>query len=454
MNTSEISILERELNSFDLDERKSALVRLSKLVQNKKIHLPKPDKKINMHCHTFFSFNAYGHSPISLVWLAKTQGFQLVGMVDFDVLEGVDEFLDACELIQMNGTAGIETRVFIPEFGNDEINSPGEPGVAYHMGIGFPAGLSQGTSKEGLSDLRQRADNRNQTVINLVNQYLSPVSINYQADVWPLTPANTPTERHIILAYIQKVEDTIGDQNAFWSKKLAIPVNEVDHLRHNPADFQNTIRSKLVKRGGPGYIIPNPNMFPTVDTFHQIITESKALPCFAWLDGTSSGEQKIEQLLDLLVSKGVVTVNIIPDRNWNIKDTETKNKKVQHLYKFVELARKMELPINVGTEMNSFGQKIVDDFHNEVLTPLWKDFSDGAFFVYGHTIMERYFQMGYQSNWAKSSLHSRKNLNEFFMSIGYSLSMNKLKKQDFSWINFDLRPDEILRRIRKGEFNG
>ena len=96
----------------------------------------------------------------------------------------------------------------------------------------------------------------------------------------------------------------------------------------------------------------------------------------------------------------------------------------------------------------------MDDLHNEVLTPLWKDFSDGAFFVYGHTIMERYFQMGYQSNWAKSSLHSRKNLNEFFMSIGYSLSMNKLKKQDFSWINFDLRPDEILRRIRKGEFNG
>ena len=41
----------------------------------------------NMHCHTFYSFNAYGHSPTSLAWLAKRHGFALIGMVDFDVLD-------------------------------------------------------------------------------------------------------------------------------------------------------------------------------------------------------------------------------------------------------------------------------------------------------------------------------------------------------------------------------
>jgi hypothetical protein len=52
-----------------------------------------------------------------------------MGIVDFDVLDGVDEFLDACELVGVRGSAGIETRVFLPEFATREINSPGEPGV-------------------------------------------------------------------------------------------------------------------------------------------------------------------------------------------------------------------------------------------------------------------------------------------------------------------------------------
>ena len=95
---------------------------------------------VNLHCHTFFSFNAYGHSPTSLAWLAKKRGFAAVGIVDFDVLDAVDEFLAACDLAGVRGSAGIETRVFIPEFATREINSPGEPGVYYHMGIGFTSG--------------------------------------------------------------------------------------------------------------------------------------------------------------------------------------------------------------------------------------------------------------------------------------------------------------------------
>jgi len=91
----------------------------------------------NMHCHTFFSFNANGHSPTSLAWLAKRRGFKLMGIVDFDVLDGVDELKDACEVVGVRGSAGIETRVFIPEFTTRKINSPGEPGVYYHMGVGF-----------------------------------------------------------------------------------------------------------------------------------------------------------------------------------------------------------------------------------------------------------------------------------------------------------------------------
>ncbi len=66
---------------------------------------------VNMHCHTFFSFNAYGHSPTSLAWLAKKRGFAAVGIVDFDVLDAVDEFLAACDLARCEAVRASNARL-------------------------------------------------------------------------------------------------------------------------------------------------------------------------------------------------------------------------------------------------------------------------------------------------------------------------------------------------------
>jgi hypothetical protein len=181
----------------------------------------------NMHCHTFFSFNAYGHSPTSLAWLAKRRGFKLMGVVDFDVLDGVDEFLDACEAIGVRGSAGIETRVFLPEFATCEINSPGEPGVLYHVGIGFTSGQVPDAVAGILDDMRQRAARRNQGLIARINAYLDPVTIDYGRDVLPLTPGDSATERHIVVAYMEAAAHTVSDEVGFWAEKLGV---ERDHV--------------------------------------------------------------------------------------------------------------------------------------------------------------------------------------------------------------------------------
>jgi hypothetical protein len=453
-NNTERLQLETKLKSFSLAERKSALAKLISLVEKGKINFPSTSYKINLHCHTFYSFNAYDHSPTSLVWLAKSHGFQVVGMVDFDVLDGVDEFLDACGLVEINGTAGIETRIYIPEFCNDEINSPGEPGIAYHMGIGFPSGRLTEKSKIILENLRKNADQRNQTVINRVNDYLYPVSLDYRLDVLPLTPANSPTERHIVQAYFRKSQVTQSDLSRFWSDKLNLPVSKIETLLEDPAAMQNMIRTKLIKRGGPGYINPDPESFPSMERFHQLITDSRALPCFAWLDGTSSGEMRVDQLLELQISKGVVAVNIIPDRNWNYEDSDVRKNKLSNLYSFVDLAKKLDLPINIGTEMNSFGQKIIDDLQNEFLAPLWKDFINGAHFVYGHTIMERFCKMGYQSKWAGNHFLTRKEYNDFYIRVGRLKPMKKSLLVELMGINWNMTPEDILRKLRIGENYG
>ncbi len=105
-----------------------------------------------------------------------------------------------------------------------------------------------------------------------------------------------------------------------------------------------------------------------------MILACDALPCAAWLDGTTSGEERIEELLDLLIGKGAVALNIVPDRNWDIKDPVMRERKVQKLYEVVDLARQLDLPLNIGTEMNSFGQKLVDDFSAVALQPVRRGF--------------------------------------------------------------------------------
>ena len=443
--------LEHELNSTDAGQRARALAELAARVQGGEISLPPGREVANMHAHSFFSYNAYGYSPSALAWLAKKQGIKLMGIVDFDVLDGIDEWLAACAALGLRGSAGIETRVFLPEFAKREINSPGEPGVLYHMGIGFTSGTIPTAVAPIAADLRQRARQRNVALLARLNAYLRPLTIDYECDVLPLTPNGSATERHLVTAIITAARNTFSDPAPYWARRLHLSVAEVRALAAEngaaPA-FQNAIRKKLMKRNGIGYVKPGPDTFPDIDTFHELILASGALPCAAWLDGGSAGEQAMPELLDLLIAKGVVALNIIPDRNWNIPDPALRKQKVEKLYQVVALAQKRDLPLHVGTELNSFGQKWVDDFDAPELAPVRQAFLDGATFIYGHTMLGRACQLGYQSAWAARHLPRRRERNEFYTRAGYVIppghkSLATLHDQ----LSSSMTPAEVLARL-------
>ncbi len=416
--TQPIEILEAQLNNFSLEVRTGALQELTRLANAGHIDLPPLVNVANMHCHTFFSFNGYGHSPSSLAWLGRKRGLKLMGIVDFDVLDAVDEFLDACALVGTRGSAGIETRVYVPEFGRREINSPGEPGIAYHMGIGFASSAVPAEARPVIDSMRQRAAERNTDMLERVNAHLSPLTIDYQADVLPLTPRGNATERHMLAAYLAAAERTVANPIDFWAGKLGLPADKVAAQMADMPTFQNTVRGKLMKRGGVGYVQPSPHAFPSVEEFHRFIEACGALPCAAWLDGMSEGEQAIEELLALLIDKGAVAFNIVPDRNWNIADPAVKEVRLEKLYQVVELTQKLDLPLNIGTEMNAYGQKWVDDFDAPELAPVREAFLDGAYFIYGHTVAERVLGLGYQSAWAQTHFPGRRQRNAFFTELG------------------------------------
>ena len=71
---------------------------------------------VNAHAHTFYSFNYKGYSPSRFVLEARREGLEMGGIVDFDVLDGLEEFWEASRLLDLKGCVGIESRVFVPEF--------------------------------------------------------------------------------------------------------------------------------------------------------------------------------------------------------------------------------------------------------------------------------------------------------------------------------------------------
>lgn len=416
-----IAQLEQQLNSYDPSARLSALLGLANLLARGQAHVSADRGLANMHCHTFYSYNAYGHSPTALAWLGRKRGLAAIGVVDFDVLDGVDEFLSACEILGVRGSAGIETRVAVPQFATQVVNSPGEPGVAYHMGIGFATGTPPASAAPILASLRDRAAERNRAMLSRIAAHLDPVAVDYERDVLPLTPAGNATERHILAAIIRAAQRHFPRRDrraAFWSDRLGVEKEQVLTAMAEPAGFADLMRSRLMKNGGVGHVPPTPDSFPSFEEFHSLVVGCGALPCVAWLDGTSEGEENGTELLEYWVGKGAVALNLIPERNWNLPLGPDRNLKIRKLREIVQAAAELDLPLNIGTEMNSPGAPLADDFSAPILAPMTRAFMAGAYFVYGHTVMQRGLALGYQSRWAQEHLPSRRRRNDFYETIG------------------------------------
>ena len=57
------------------------------------------------------------------------------------------------------------------------------------MGIGFTTSVIPSEATAILADLWRRSDHRNRAMVARINAYLAPVTVDYDEDVIPLTPA-------------------------------------------------------------------------------------------------------------------------------------------------------------------------------------------------------------------------------------------------------------------------
>jgi hypothetical protein len=428
-------LLERQLDSFDAAQRHGALASLWRQAAEGLIALPKPGTAVNLHAHTFFSYNAYGYSPSKYAWLARKAGLAAAGIVDFDVLDGLEEFLEAGRLLGLKTCVSLESRVFVPEFATRVINSPGEPGIAYHMGVGF----TNAAPRPFLAEMRGAAAQRTRDLLARVNRHTQPVELDYENDVAAITPKGNATERHLCEAFERKAAGVFPDpaaRAAFWKEKLgdAPPAG---------AKLQNLIRAKTMKKGGVGYAQPGEGSFPLMADMNRFVLESGAIPTLTWLDGTSEGEKCIEELFQVARASGAAALNIIPDRNYT---PGVRDQKLQNLYDVVALAEKHHFPILAGTEMNSPGNKFVDSFETAELKPLLPVFLRGAHIFYAHSVLQRQSGLGLLSAWAAKTFSTLPARNEFFERLGRDLE--PAKEDRLRGLTAAVAPGDIVGRIK------
>ena len=372
---------------------------------------------VNAHAHTFYSFNYKGYSPSRFALEAKKAGLEMGGIVDFDVLDGLEEFWEASRLLDLKACVGIESRVFVPEFSDRVINSPGEPGISYHMGTGFTTTDIPTEAQTFLDGMRQTSEERNRAMVERVNAFLSPLELNYEQDVLPLVPNGNATERHLCLAYARKAAIQFADESAllnFWNEKLGVPSEELKDVPDGRG-MTDLIRAKTMKKGGAGYVQPDSGSFPKMAEMNEFVLQCGALPTMTWLDGCSAGEEAIEELLEVARSTGVAVFNIIPDRNYT---PGSPDQKLTNLQKVVDICKDLDMPLLGGTEMNSPGQKFVDDFDSEELKPMHSQFLEGSRILHAHSTLQRLAGMGYLSAWANDQFAATSAKNEFYSRFG------------------------------------
>jgi hypothetical protein len=405
------------LDSFHPAERLDALRRLARGAA-----FPPAGHNVNLHFHSFFSYNAQGWSPAHIAWEARRAGLHAAALCDFDVLDGLEEFYTAGAMVGLRVAVHLETRAYLATFADKEISSPGEPGVTYIMGAGFGRAPTAGTPQaETLAGLRAQARARNVALMERINPRLAQVALDYEKDVLPLTPSGNATERHIIRAYVSKARQAFPSPAplaAFWAKVLGLDHAAVAKLLGHLPSLEEVIRAKLIKRGGVGYVQPSPQSFPTVESFTAWARSCGAIPMITWLDGTSAGEADPKALLDALEERGCLALNIIPDRNWNLKDPAAAALKRAKLAQIIAAAEARALPLNIGTEMNKLGLPFVDELGGEVLEQYREPFLRGARVMVGHAVLTRYAKFSYAGPEADAEFKDRAARNRFFESVG------------------------------------
>ena len=313
-----------------------------------------PVAKANTHIHTPWSFSSF-ESTRQAVELAAAQDVRVLGISDFNTVDGYAEFTEACAARGVFALYNIE---FIALDERDKAagkrwNDPQNPGVMYVCGkaLVYPPVLSD-DSKNRLRTLWKATQDHIWQVIGRLNDHLSgvtvPISLDYN-NIRATYARNTVRERHVARALVDAVRQMYGSEE----EQRAI-LRDIYRDRSAVVDLsdevalQNQVRAKLLKAGAPAYVAEDQSAFLPVAEVCGIALDGGGIPCYPVLAddkaGLSEDENDVEALSEELARRHFHAVEFIPARNT-----------LEHLKHYVRVLRDKGFCVSFGTEHNAPG---------------------------------------------------------------------------------------------------
>ena len=330
------------LNKLNAPTKEERLHNLKEVLKD--TVFPKAVKEyINNHIHTTYSFSPY--SPTAAVYAARMEGLCTAGIIDHDSISGAKEFLEAAEIIDIPVTIGMECRVSMVGTPLETLrtNNPDQIGVSYMTIQGVPHDKIDRLT-EFFEPFRQARHIRNKKMIAKINELIDGISLDYEADVLPLSEAKDGggvTERHLMYALAKKLVSLVGkgenmvkkldDMGVALSDKQKSLMLDTEYAFYE-YDLLGILKSAFV----PRIYIDATDECPKLKDVVAICKEVDAFLCYAYLGDvvdSVTGDKKaqkfeddyLDELFVCLKNEGVKALTYMPTRNTPEQLTRVRN---------------------------------------------------------------------------------------------------------------------------------
>jgi len=282
--------------------------------------------KVNAHVHTPYSFSSFD-SIDSIIAAARKENISVLGINDFNTVDGYTEWADKCyhngiyplfniEMIGLSRSDMKEGR---------KINDPNNPGRMYISGkaLTYPIKRSEWNTNR-LKHIRNLSNEHVRLMTRKVNELLGEIDMNLKIDFDEMLRSHTKgmaRERHLAGMIRSTIEASKGSgkkRNEIFRKLLGDDFN--DHHHDDKAGLENFIRSRLLKAGGAAYIEEDPDIFIEPGEIRAMILDAGGIPTYPFLADFNNGsytgfEADREKAAASLMEQGFYSAEFIPMRN-------------------------------------------------------------------------------------------------------------------------------------------
>ena len=380
------------LNADTKEERLSALRKIKQLIDMGEIKRDTCDGIANSHIHTIYSFSPY--SPSAAAFVAWKSGLEICGIIDHDGIGGCKEFVEASEIIGISATCGLECRVRTDgtKLYGRMINNTDQKSIAYVVMHAIPLDALAEIDKI-YEPLREKRNERNLKMCIRLNDYLDTfgISIDYAKDVVPLSKyeeGGTVTERHICLAFVNKLKERFGSAKeiiSFLVEQLNVPVTKVEEkriLEQNPVYYDYDILCVIKKNLVEKFYVDAYEECLHIKDFISVAKKYGCISAYAYLGDvidTSEGDKKTQRFedsyIDVLMKElkklDFDAITYMPSRNTRYQ-----------LSKVMDLCNKHEFFEINGEDINSPRQSFTSAHNDEIFDHL----KDMTYALIGHEI--------------------------------------------------------------------